>query len=537
MKFNHQLNRIPIQLACSLFVGILLLAQAGCTSPQITQALIHVSITAEGKTQQVSVPAGTTAQEAMARAGIIPGTLDRSTPPGYTTLTDGAAIRLIRVKETFDISEVTIPFERQLVQNESLPENQSFELQKGVNGTQEITYRHLFEDGVEVSKSVFKSVVVQEAIPEITMVGVQAPFAPLPIQGRLVYLIAGNAWLMEKTTGNRRPLVTTGDLDGRIFALSPDAEWLLFSRKAPEGVKDQLNSLWVIRASEEGAKPVDLKVKNVILFAGWVPGQTRTVSYSTVEPRSTAPGWQANNDLQVLTFSPTGLITNQKQIVEANSGGIYGWWGTTFAWSNDGTQVAYARPDGIGLVDLTTGKLQTRLGVTPLQTHSNWAWVPGLQWSPNAGVLYTITHPPGSGSIAPEESPVFDMTAILLKGGPTVTIVPQTGMFAYPSPSPAYSGADYLIAYLQAIFPDQSETSRYRLFVMDRDGSNRRSIFPQEGSTGLKPQQIVWSPRIGSNATMVIAIIYNDNIWFVDPLKNQSNPVTGDGLAARIDWK
>ena len=269
------------------------------------------------------------------------------------------SVRLVRVKETFDISEVTIPFEHQLVQNESLPENESFELQKGVNGTQEITYRHLFEDGIEVSKSVFKSVVVRRPIPEITMVGVQAPFAPLPIQGRLVYLIAGNAWLMEKTTGNRRPLVTTGDLDGRIFSLSPDAEWLLFSRKALPDAKDTINSLWVIKVSDEGAKPIDLKVKNVIYFAGWVPGQSRTVSYSTVEPRSTAPGWQANNDLQLLTFSATGAITNQKQIVEANSGGIYGWWGATFAWSSDGTQVAYARPDGIGLVDLTKGKLLT----------------------------------------------------------------------------------------------------------------------------------------------------------------------------------
>ena len=394
MIFRLKPNRTPAQLSCLILAALLFFIIAGCTSPQITQALIKVSINADGKVQQISLPAGTTVQEALARSGVIPGTLDRSIPPGYTTLTDGSSVRLVRVKETFDISEVTIPFEHQLVQNESLPENESFELQKGVNGTQEITYRHLFEDGIEVSKSVFKTVVVRDPVPEITMVGVQAPFAPLPIQGRLVYMIAGNAWLMEKTTGNRRPLVTTGDLDGHIFSLSPDAEWLLFSRKALPDAKDTINSLWVIKVSDESAKPIDLKVKNVISFASWVPGQSRTVSYSTVEPRSTAPGWQANNDLQLVTFSATGAILNQKQIVEANSGGIYGWWGATYAWSSDGTQVAYARPDGIGLVDLAKGKLLTRLPITPLQTHSNWAWVPGLRWSPDFSRPF-YRHSPG----------------------------------------------------------------------------------------------------------------------------------------------
>jgi hypothetical protein len=449
-------------------------------------------------------------------------------------------VMLVRVKETFDINEVTIPFERQVVQNESLPklpDGQGFELQKGVPGTLEITYRHLFEDGIEVSKSIFKSVIIKDATPEITMVGVQSPFAPLPIHGRLVYLIAGNGWLMEKTTGNRRPLITSGDLDGRIFSLSPDSEWLLFSRKAPESSKDYINNLWVIKVSEEGVKPIDLKVKNVIHFAGWVPGQARTVSYSTVEPRETAPGWQANNDLQTLSFSLSGTITNQKQIVEANSGGIYGWWGTTFAWSYDGTQLAYARPDGVGLVDLIKGKLQSQLSITPLQTHSNWAWIPGLQWSPDGNVLWVITHPAGSGSVVPEESPAFDLSALLLKNGMTLSVISQTGMFTYPSPSPAFAGSEYWVAYLQAVFPDQSETSRYKLFVMDRDGSNRHSIFPSEGSTGLDPQQIFWSPKPADGVNPQIAVIYKGNLWFVDPLKSQPVQVTGDSLVSRIDWK
>jgi hypothetical protein len=66
------------------------------------------------------------------------------------------------------------------------------------------------------------------------MVGVQKPFTPMPIPGKLVYIASGNAWIMEESTGNRRPVVTTGDLDGQIFSLSPKGEWLLFSRKVKE---------------------------------------------------------------------------------------------------------------------------------------------------------------------------------------------------------------------------------------------------------------------------------------------------------------
>jgi len=76
-----------------------------------------------------------------------------------------------------------------------------------------------------------------------------------------------------------------------------------------------------------------------------------------------------------------------------------------------------------------------------------------------------------------------------VQGGSRITLVPQSGMFAYPVPSPIQlypSGENsYQVAYLQAMFPDQSETSPYRLVVMDRDGSNPKVVFPPEGEPGL----------------------------------------------------
>jgi hypothetical protein len=270
-------------------------------------------------------------------------------------------------------------------------------------------------------------------VAEIVMLGVQAPFAPMPIPGKLAYLVGGSAWIMNRSTGARSPLVTSGDLDGRIFSLSPKGDFLLFTRKPATAAGETINTLWVVRTEGDAIKPIDLKVANVIHSAGWVPGGGQTVYYSTVEPRPTAPGWQANNDLQNLTFSLSGY-TKKTEVVEANSGGIYGWWGTTYAYSPDGKQAAYTRPDGIGLVNLKTGELSPRLQITPLQTLSDWAWVPGLSWSPDGSALFSVTHPQRTGGVPPEESQDFDLSALMLADGQPVTLEPLSGMFAYPSP-------------------------------------------------------------------------------------------------------
>jgi resuscitation-promoting factor RpfB len=529
-------NRVKEQ-SLAFLVCLAVITLSACTSPQITQGVIQVNLIADGRTSHLSIPAGTTAQAAVTKVGLTMGSLDRLDPPGYTVLSDGAVIKVIRVSEDYEVSDVTIPFEHQIVKNESLPAGQQLLIQPGVNGTQEITTRIVTEDGTETSREIFKTVIVKEAIPEILMVGVQAPFASLPIPGRLVYLIAGNAWLMQTTTGNRLPIVTTGDLDGQVFSLSSDGSWLLFSRKPSPSITETINSLWVVKISNPVSKPIDLKVKNVIRFADWVPGQNLTISYSTVEPRVAAPGWQANNDLQFISFDASGAIKNHKEIIGTNSGGIYGWWGTSFAWSPDGSNLAYARPDEVGLVNLITGSFSPLIKITPLQTHSDWAWVPPLNWSPDSSIVFTVTHAAGSGQISLEESKAFDLTAIIIKYGSILPMVVQSGMFANPVASPSFGSGGYRVGFLQAIFPDQSDSSRYKLVVMDRDGANRQIVFPSDGLPGLDPQQMIWAPLAPADSGGLMAVIYQGNIWLIDVITGDSHQITGDGLASRLDWK
>jgi hypothetical protein len=495
---------------------------------------VTVRITADGTTRSLTIPAGSTVSQALQSAGVGLGTLDEVDPPSYTVLGDGDTVELRRVEEVFETEERIIPFERQIVRNESLPEGETRLVQAGVNGREELTYRRVLADDVEISTSVVQSVVLQEAVPEIVMVGAQSSFAPLPVPGRLVYLSGGNAWLIDTSTANRTALVTTGDLDGRIFELAPNGNYLIFTRKSAKPASQEINTLWAVRTAE-GSKPFSTGISNVVHFADWIPG-TNSIAYSTVEPRAAAPGWQANNDLHRYSVS-TG---ERRRILEPGSGGVYGWWGMTFAFSAEG-RLAYARPDGIGTVDLDGRYLKPLIGITPFNTHSDWAWLPSLAWGADGKTLYFVSHAPPPSLVSEEDSPFFDIQATSFENNAVVPIAQQTGMFAYPSASSLQSSArerQYQIAYLQSIFPAQSETSRYRLVVMDRDGSNRRTLFPSSDAPGLEPQTPVWAPDpIEGQVGDFIAIVYQGNLWLVDSGNGQAYQVTGDGLVTRIDWK
>ena len=526
----------PLRIHSKLVLFLFAIAwlTASCRSPQIGSE-IKISISADGNTSEVNVAAGSTVSQAMQSAGIITVKLDRIEPPLYTTLSDGDKITITRVEEIFETEQRIIAFERQIARNETLPEGETRIVQAGVNGLEEITYRTILEDKVEVSKSAVKTVTLNDALPEIVMVGAQSSFTPLNIPGTIAYLAGGNAWIMEDSTANRRIIVSSGDLDGRIFSLSPNGEYLIFTRKSNKPADEEINTLWAVRTKNLEPKPVYLQAKNVVHFAAWIPG-TNSVAYSTVEPRSAIPGWQANNDLYRVSITGGG----PRKLLDANSGGVYGWWGMSFAFSADG-RLAYSRPDEIGLVDQDGGYLKPLLEITPLNTHSDWAWIPPITWGADGESLYFVAHAPAPAPVTAEESPFFNLSATSFSNEATVSIIEATGMFAYPAVSEIkFEGREkfYQVAYLQSIFVEQSETSRYRLFIMDRDGSNRKALFPPADLSGLEPQNAVWSPGLIEGQTGdFIAVRYQGNLWLVDSGNGDAYQVTGDGLISGIDWK
>lgn len=507
---------------------ILLILLAGCGLLD-TGNSVNIMILDNTIQNQVSVPSGTSVKQAMDTAGITLSALDKTDPISTTLLSEDTTITITRVKEDFVVEQSIVPFEQQTVKNESLPEGQSVLIQSGSNGIQQNTWRVLYENGVETSRTFVGSEITVTTRPEIIMIGVQSPYTPQNISGVIAYITSSNAWIMETSTGNRRPVVSTGDLDGRIFSISPDRKWLLFSRTANED--GQINTLWIVNLQSDSPEPINTNIANVVNYADWIPGRSQAFSYSTVESVPTSPGWSANNDLYIYRFNELGKQIENRLVVDKNSGGLSGWWGTSFDWSTDGSRLAYTRPDSIGLVDLETGSLTPLVEFAIYDTGSDWAWVPGIKWSPDDQAIYTVLQPdPINGS---DQNP--SLSVILLPENQVINLVSNCGLFCYPIPSPVTEVDEYSVGFLSAIVPDQSETSSYNLKIMDRDGSNQIKLYPGEGVQGLSPQTIKWSPDW--NSDHLIAVLSQGDLILIDTTTGSIKKITGDGSTSKIDWK
>lgn len=518
------------KLLAILFLFIL----TGCSIIS-SEEKISLSISEAGVITSVETIPGITVDQLLRERNISINTLDKVTPPLTTILSGGELILITRVTEDFAVIESVVAFEQQTIKNESLSEGNTVLIQSGVNGRKQSTYRVLYEDGLEVSRTLVKEEIIQPAKPEILMIGVQSPFTAEEINGTIAYISSSNAWVMDINTGNRKVVDSSGDLDGRVFSLSFDRRWLLYSRSGDETDDEEINSLWLLDITSDELLPIDTGVRNVVHYADWVPGKNRTFAYSTVEPRSTAPGWQANNNLHLYRFDVDGEKDEDTLLVESNSGGIYGWWGTSFQYSPDGKLLAYARPDSIGLVDIKTGDLESLLDFDPYQPKTDWAWVPGINWSLDASVLYTVQESNPSNDTNTEN---YDLVAILLESKRVLPLVERCGLFCYPVPSNNNDpSGKFLVGYLTSILPDQSETSRYNLYVMDRDGSNRKKLYPGEGQQGLDPQTIGWAPFSESSASQRMVFISQGNIMFADLPSGTIKQITGDGSVSRVIWR
>jgi hypothetical protein len=475
------------------------------------------------------------------QAGISLAGNDRVVPALSVTLAESMLIEVIRVEEVIETEQAVIPFEVIRQPTENLPTGQEKLLQAGKNGLRETIYVRIFENGQEVSYSEVSSRDIEEAVDEIILIGIQSSVAPISLPSQLAYVSDGNAWIMDQSTANRILIVPTGDLDGRIFSLSEDGKWLLFTRAEED--QDLINSLWAVDLESGGDNLVELDTENIIHYAGWYSAPDQKYIFSSVEPRLSAPGWQANNDLVIKIFSENGWTSTVSTLQETNyGGGVYGWWGTDFQLSPEKDFLVYSTPDQVGIIPVEEPEKQVYLEIIPYKTQGDWAWMPGIGIGPMGMVIYTVDHAAQEGSLSREESPVFDLVAIPLTGGGVRQIVPNVGMFAYPLPSPIQtkqSGeASYQVAYLQAVFPEQSATSNYRIALMDRDGSNQYLIFPAPDKPGLQPSKNwgAWSPEQIASGAYPLAVIYEGNIWILDPEAGDSWQVTGDGSVQALDW-
>ncbi len=520
-----------------LFLLVLAFWQTSACAPTPKR----VVIIADGARRVVDTNAATV-QDVLREQKITLGDNDQVDPPLYAEVDRSATITVTRLGVSTMMVQQPIPFERKLVRDESYPEGQMRVLQLGANGQVEITYTIASENGIEISRRESGRQIVTQPTNEILAIGTLGSVPAVAITGSVVYLANGNAWVMRNTSDNKRPLTSTGDLDGRAFALSADGRYLLFSRAAdPSG--DSLNTLWIMDTLILGETPHALPVSDVLYATLSADG--RSVVYSTGEKTAGAPGWKAHNDLWSAPL-PMSAITGTQQVsitLDARpvwSPGMpapYGWWGPNLAVAPDGRAIAYAFANGIGFSEIDPGSgksfgvRQSLKEFAPFRTNADWVWVPKVAWSPDSRFVIAAVHSPLDPMNVANENPSFEIWALARDGTVHAPLARQTGMWADPVWSPPDANGESKIAYGVALSPSDSERSRYALYTMDRDGANKTQIFPRGNEDGLTVVQVAWAP----GARQLIAV-RDDDLWLYDFGKAQWSQLTANGASALPRW-
>jgi Tol biopolymer transport system component len=350
-------------------------------------------------------------------------------------------------------------------------------------------------------------------------VGIQGAFGTVPVSGTIVYLSNQNAFIMRELSGNKRPLTTDGDLDGRVLSLSRDGRWLLYTRS----VSTTFNSLWIMDTTLAKPEPKALNLTG-ILWADFSP-DGQSIAWSRGDPAPGLPGWKALNDLSIAPIKD-GKLGTRREIVKAS----YAWWGTAYAWSPDSKLIAYANTEAIGVISPTARLTKTQVLHTfaAYDTRSTWAWTPVPAWSADSRFVIATAHAaPPSGEL-PEDSPAFEVITLGLTPTLKVPLAVNTGMWAVPAALPANGP----IVFGVADTPYASEASRYRLDLMDRDGSNRTKLFPAAEAVGLDGLPEFAAAPDGRN----LLIIYQGDLYALNLSTNLARRLTADGTISRPRW-
>jgi hypothetical protein len=511
------------RFAPSLILSFALLLAACGPLPAPDQ--VNVTILSDGETHTVTLPQDQTVRDALKAASITLGELDRVRPPETTSVQSGLTITVTRIVQQTEFVTQTVPFETQTVRDASIPSGAT-KLQAGRNGTLQITYRMTYEDGQQVARDEISRDLIAAPIPEILLVGIQGAFSTAPFSGTIVYLSNNNAYVMREVSGNKRPLTTDGDLDGHVFALSPDGDWLLYTR----AVTRTFNSLWLVDTTLAKPEPKALNIDGV-LWADFAP-DGKSIAYSRADPAPGLPGWKALNDLSILPFNG-GKPGAAKQIVKPTSNVIYAWWGTTYAWSPDSTRLVYANTEAIGVISPTARLTRTNVLIdfAPFNTRSTWAWTPAPAWSPDGRFIVSTIHSPSPTGEADEDSPAFDVAALIVSGTLQPRLALNTGMWGAPLWLRGGSASSKII-FGVAETPYASEASRYRLYTMDRDGSNRTLLFPDANSVGIDGlPDFVASP---DDRNLLIA--YQGDLYVINLITNTVRRLTAEGSISKPRW-
>ena len=517
------MSRRFIPLLC-LTLALLAACGPGRLPEQVT-----IALTSDGETQTLLMLQGSTVRDALRSASVTLAELDRVRPPETSLLTSGMAITVTRVIQSNEQITETIPFDSRTQLDTTLAPGEMRIAQAGRNGVSATDYRMTYEDGKLINRVAIRQETIATPMPEIIRTGPREDFSKIIVPGTLVFMSNNNAYVVRDTLGNKRALTTNGDLDAHVFSVSRDGQWLLYTR----GNTSTLNSLWLVDTTLAQPDPQDLKL-NGILWADFAP-DGKSIAYSRAEPALGLPGWKALNDLTIAPFT-NGKLGKGKEIMKASAAAPYAWWGTNFAWSPAGNMLAYANPGGIGVIN-PTAKITRTLPITNFtayNTRANYAWVPTVSWSPDGKFLITQMHSPSPTGEAVEDSSAFDVVEMQVSGTLQMPLDALAGMWA----TPRWLGttpADSQIIFGKAETHDASDTSRYFLYAMDRDGSNQRLLYPAKDQPGLRVLYDFLDFDVGPDGHSLV-VVNQGNLYWLDLNNAEPRQLTTDGSISLPRW-
>lgn len=467
---------------------------------------VTLAVDVDGEIRQITTSAETIGA-ALEEAGITVNPADEIDPPLDTPIRSNGSsspvdVIITRVTETIEVIPESVPFDRRIVRSTDMsPDDPPRILQTGIQGLQEVSVRIVYRDGLEVERWPTAISVIEPAVDEIIMIGVRSEQGEATIPGLLAYINAGRAIVLEGSTGSPRQLAIEGTLDGRVFQLSPDGRYLLYTLDTSGDSQNGFrNELWAI-ATADGSQPRSLQIENV-LWAGWDPSSVTAprLAYTTARTIALPPGWEAINDLWLMSLPEENTQPAPVRLVESYPA-AFGWWGGNFAWSPDGSRIAYAHADEVGTISMPGEEFlsgqtfaesiepaRTVLhSFAPYDTGADWAWIPSLGWSADSRFL-TFTDHTGDGAR-------FDLRLMDLSGGNQVILFENAGIWAMSQWEPLSPPSGTSLATLLTVDPLNSEESSYALWVSDSDGSNPVRVFPPESESGRfdrSPTTLIW---------------------------------------------
>ncbi|MBL8088742.1 MAG: DUF348 domain-containing protein [Anaerolineales bacterium] len=138
----------------------------------------ELSISVDGKLISIRSSAQTVG-EALAEAGIPLVGTDISYPLASEALPVDGQIKIVRVKESIEVSFESIPFSVEKIVSEDIPFGQDEILEAGINGVAMIRTRIRYEDGVEVSREVEDETILQTPKTQIVASGRKIVLSPV----------------------------------------------------------------------------------------------------------------------------------------------------------------------------------------------------------------------------------------------------------------------------------------------------------------------------------------------------------------------